>query len=86
MKIILFGASGMVGQGVLRECLQDADITTVLSVGRSPLGQTHEKLREIIHSDFNDFSFMKISCRGTTLVFSPSAFHRWASPKRIMRM
>ena len=37
MKVILFGATGMVGQGVLRECLVDAGVTAVLAVGRSPL-------------------------------------------------
>jgi uncharacterized protein YbjT (DUF2867 family) len=59
LKIILFGASGMVGQGVLRECLLDPDIESVLAVVRSPLGQLQgkeRKVREIIHSDFTDFS------------------------------
>jgi uncharacterized protein YbjT (DUF2867 family) len=48
MKVIIFGASGMVGQGVLRECLGDPDVERVLSVGRSSIGQHHPKLREII--------------------------------------
>jgi len=59
LKIILFGATGMVGQGVLRECLLDPDIEGVLAVVRSPLGQLQgkeQKVREIIHSDFTDFS------------------------------
>jgi uncharacterized protein YbjT (DUF2867 family) len=56
MKVILFGASGMVGQGVLRECLLDPDVERVLSIVRSPSGQTHDKLRERVHSDFFDFS------------------------------
>ena len=47
MKVILFGATGMVGQGVLRECLLDPDVERVLAVGRSPTGQPHAKLREI---------------------------------------
>jgi uncharacterized protein YbjT (DUF2867 family) len=51
MKVILFGATGMVGQGVLRECLLDADVETVLAVGRNSLGQAHPKLRELIDSD-----------------------------------
>jgi len=38
MKIILFGASGMVGQAVLRECLLDPDVESVLAVGRGPSG------------------------------------------------
>jgi uncharacterized protein YbjT (DUF2867 family) len=49
MKAILFGASGMVGQGVLRECLLDPEVETVLSIGRSRTGQQHSKLREIVH-------------------------------------
>ena len=38
MKVILFGATGMVGQGVLRECLLDSGIEAVLAVGRNPTG------------------------------------------------
>jgi uncharacterized protein YbjT (DUF2867 family) len=56
MKVILFGATGMVGQGVLRECLVDAGIESVLVVGRSPTGQQHAKLRELLHKDFMDYS------------------------------
>jgi uncharacterized protein YbjT (DUF2867 family) len=56
MKVILFGATGMVGQGVLRECLIDPGVESVLAVGRSPTGQRHAKLREIVHDDFFDFS------------------------------
>ena len=48
MKVIIFGASGMVGQGVLRECLADPDVERVLCVGRSSIGQQHSKLREIV--------------------------------------
>lgn len=51
MKIILFGASGMIGQGVLRECLLDPEVDLVLSVGRTPLSQKHAKLREVIAPD-----------------------------------
>lgn len=56
MKVIVFGATGMVGQGVLRECLLDADVESVLVVGRTSTGVAHEKLRELIHRDFSDFS------------------------------
>jgi uncharacterized protein YbjT (DUF2867 family) len=56
MRVILFGASGMVGQGVLRECLLDPDVQAVLSIGRSATGQTHAKLRELAHADFTDFA------------------------------
>jgi len=56
MKAIIFGATGMVGQGVLRECLLDAEVETVLTIGRTPTGQKHEKLREVAHANLLDFS------------------------------
>ncbi|SHG54931.1 epimerase [Bradyrhizobium erythrophlei] len=56
MKVILFGATGMVGQGALRECLLDAEVESVLVVGRSPTDQQHAKLREIVHDNFLDYS------------------------------
>lgn len=64
MKAILFGASGMVGQGVLRECLLDPDITTILAIGRTPLGQQHEKLREIVRADLFDVAPIEDQLRG----------------------
>ncbi len=51
MKIILFGATGMVGQGVLRECLLDPAVERVLTVGRRATGVRHDKLRELVHDD-----------------------------------
>jgi uncharacterized protein YbjT (DUF2867 family) len=56
MKIILFGASGMLGQGVLLEALDHPDVETVLAVVRRPSGRAHEKYSELIHSDFHDWS------------------------------
>jgi nucleoside-diphosphate-sugar epimerase len=55
MKVILFGATGMVGQAVLRECIGDEDVETVLAIGRSATGLTHPKLREIVQKDLFDF-------------------------------
>jgi uncharacterized protein YbjT (DUF2867 family) len=60
MKVILFGSTGMVGQGVLRECLRDPDVTEVIAVVRSATGQQHARLREIVHGDFTDFSTLKL--------------------------
>src|SRR3712207_6179190 len=51
MRVILFGATGMIGQGVLRECLLDPRVERVLAVGRAPTGQTHEKLRDLVLPD-----------------------------------
>ena len=69
MKVILFGATGMVGQGVLRECLLDADVESVLAVERSPTGQRHAKLREIIHQNFLDYSAIQSELGGYDACF-----------------
>ncbi|HXH42083.1 MAG TPA: NAD-dependent epimerase/dehydratase family protein, partial [Thermoanaerobaculia bacterium] len=56
MDVVLFGATGMVGQGVLRECLLDPDVHRVLSVGRTATGRQHPKLHELVRADLFDFS------------------------------
>lgn len=56
MKVILFGATGMLGQGALTMCLEDPAVTAVLSIGRRPTGRAHAKLVELEHRDFLDFS------------------------------
>ena len=56
MKVILFGATGMVGQGVLRECLLDGAVESVLAIVRSTTGQRHARLQELVHENFFDFS------------------------------
>ncbi|HEY4131086.1 MAG TPA: hypothetical protein VGM50_10735, partial [Gemmatimonadaceae bacterium] len=56
MRVLLFGGTGMVGQGVLIECLRDPDVSEVVSVVRAPSGQNNPKLRELVHRDFFDFS------------------------------
>jgi len=69
MNVILFGASGMVGQGVLRECLLDPEVTSVLSIVRSSTGQHHQKLREIVHKDFFHFSSLEPELTGLDACF-----------------
>ena len=69
MKVILFGATGMVGQGVLRECLVDAGVERVLVVGRSPTGQQHAKLHEVLHDNFTDFSAIESELTGYDACF-----------------
>jgi uncharacterized protein YbjT (DUF2867 family) len=69
MKVVLFGATGMVGQGVLRECLLDPEVESVLAVGRSATGQHHAKLRELIHEDFTDFSAIEGQLAGYDACF-----------------
>jgi uncharacterized protein YbjT (DUF2867 family) len=55
-KTIITGATGMVGEGVLLECLSHPDVDQVLVINRRPGGVTHPKLREIIHADFFDLA------------------------------
>ncbi len=56
LKVIIFGGTGMVGQGVLIECLRDPDVTQVLCVGRSPVPQQHGKLRQLTPGDLFDLA------------------------------
>jgi uncharacterized protein YbjT (DUF2867 family) len=56
MKVILFGATGMVGQGVLRECLLDGGVERVTAIVRAPTGQADAKLEELVHADLFDLS------------------------------
>jgi uncharacterized protein YbjT (DUF2867 family) len=69
MKVILFGATGMVGQGVLRECLLDTGVESVLVVGRSATGRQHAKLREVLHDDFSDFAAIEAQMAGYDACF-----------------
>jgi uncharacterized protein YbjT (DUF2867 family) len=54
MKVLLFGATGMIGQGVLRECLLDAEVEQVLAVGRAASGAAHAKVRDLVVPDLFD--------------------------------
>ncbi len=69
MNVVLFGATGMVGQGVLRECLLDPEVRSVLSVGRSATRRQHEKLREIVHQDLLDYSAIESQLAGFDACF-----------------
>jgi uncharacterized protein YbjT (DUF2867 family) len=69
MKVILFGATGMVGQGVLRECLLSDDVSDVLSIGRSTTGQQHIKLREITQKDLSNLTAIEADLAGYDACF-----------------
>jgi uncharacterized protein YbjT (DUF2867 family) len=69
MRILLFGATGMVGQGVLRECLRAADVELVQAIGRTPTGQHHPKLREVVHPDLLDYRAIEAELRGFDACF-----------------
>ena len=69
MDVVLFGATGMVGKGVLRECLLDPEVHRVLSIGRTATGQQHPKLREIVRDDLYDFSDIEPELTGYDACF-----------------
>lgn len=63
-KVIITGSTGMVGEGVLYECLQSKQIEKILVINRKPCGYTHPKLTEIIHPDFFDLSNIANQLKG----------------------
>jgi uncharacterized protein YbjT (DUF2867 family) len=69
MKVLIFGATGMVGQGVLRECLRDPDVARVVTIGRTASGVRHAKLREIIHSDMTNYAAIESELTGFDACF-----------------
>jgi len=64
MKVLIFGATGMVGRGVLRECLLDTAIDAVVAIGRSATGLRHAKLRENLRADLFDYTQIENDLRG----------------------
>lgn len=69
MKILIFGATGMVGQGVLRECLLAPDVESVVAVGRNATGQQHPRLRDLVHKDMYDYSAIEPQLQGFDACF-----------------
>ena len=69
MNVVLFGATGMVGAGVLLECLEDDRVDSVLVVGRRSCGVTHSKVREVLRSDFFDYGDLEPDLDGVDACF-----------------
>jgi uncharacterized protein YbjT (DUF2867 family) len=69
VKVLIFGATGMVGQGVLRECLLDPDIEVMQTVGRSATGGMNPKLREVVHANLFDYAAIEADLRGFDACF-----------------
>ncbi|MEE9465268.1 MAG: NAD-dependent epimerase/dehydratase family protein [Candidatus Neomarinimicrobiota bacterium] len=85
LKVIVLGATGMVGEGVLHECLKHPAVARVLVVNRRPCGVAHDKLTEIIHADFHDLSALEdrlagydacYFCLGVTSLLTKEADYR----------
>jgi uncharacterized protein YbjT (DUF2867 family) len=69
IKVIITGATGLVGEGVLIECLKNADVKEVLMVNRKPYGRKHDKLKEIIVPDFFKLDAVKEELKGYNACF-----------------
>src|ERR1700733_639853 len=69
MNVLIFGATGMIGQGVLREFLLDPDVQFVQTIGRSATGLEHEKLREIVHQDMTSYASLDVQLSGCDACF-----------------
>ncbi len=69
MKVIITGATGMVGEGVMHECLMHPDVEGVLILNRRPSGHTHPRLKELIHADFSDLSAVRNELKGYDACF-----------------
>ena len=69
MKVIITGTTGMVGRGVLIECLESPNVEEVLVINRSSLHMQHPKLKEVIHKDFFNFSSIKEELKGYDACF-----------------
>jgi uncharacterized protein YbjT (DUF2867 family) len=69
MKVLVFGATGMVGQGVLRECLLDPEVEIVVTLGRTPIGTDNPKQREIVQADLKNYSSIESELTGFDACF-----------------
>jgi uncharacterized protein YbjT (DUF2867 family) len=69
VNILIFGATGMVGQGVLRECLADSDVRVVQTIGRTPTRAQNSKLREIVHGDLTNYQSVEPQLTGFDACF-----------------
>ena len=69
MRILIFGATGMVGLGVLRECLAAADVEQVTTIGRSTVEQAHPKLTQIVHRELTDYRAIEPQLSGFDACF-----------------
>src|SRR6187402_2754116 len=69
MNVLVFGATGMVGHGVLQECLAAEDVKLVQTIGRTAVDQSHPKLREVIHADMYNYQSIEAQMSGFDACF-----------------
>lgn len=76
-KVIITGATGMVGEGVLLHCLESPEIESVLVIGRRPFGRQHPKLKELILNDFNQLATVTEPLSGYDACFYCAVLVPW---------
>jgi uncharacterized protein YbjT (DUF2867 family) len=69
VKVVIFGATGMVGKGVLLECLDDSRVEQILLISRHPIDVSHPKIRECLHQNFFDFASIQAEFAGFDACF-----------------
>jgi uncharacterized protein YbjT (DUF2867 family) len=69
MKVLIFGATGMVGQGVLLECERDPGVTSIVALGRTPVAAAHPKLTNLIHADLANYDGLEAQLTGFDACF-----------------
>ena len=89
IKVVITGATGMVGEGVLLECLAHPEVEEVMLIGRKALGRAHPKLREVLVADFMNLDEVKDQLRGYDGCFycaGVSSLGRRSRSTRALRM
>jgi uncharacterized protein YbjT (DUF2867 family) len=69
MRVLIFGATGMVGQAVLRECLHNRGVERAVTIGRNPTGRQSPKLTEIVHPDLMNYAPIEHRLKGFDACF-----------------
>lgn len=68
-NVIITGSTGMVGEGILIQCLNNPEIDSILVINRKPCGYVHAKLKEIVHQDFFNFKAIEDELKGYNACF-----------------
>lgn len=79
-RVMITGATGMIGKIILRQCLESAEISEVITLGRKQSGIQHARLKEIIHDDFSDYSAIESLFEGIDITWFCIGVYTGAAP------